>query len=121
MTELAPRVPTSLLAAIGLIAGFGVATGTGSRPLGGVVLLLFGAACVACWLTRDDRRTAAVLTGVGLFAFALSHVLGLLIGSWPAVFVTAAATAWACWRRSDARWFGPDASAGQGASAGLAG
>jgi hypothetical protein len=36
------RVPTSLLAATGLIAGFGVAVGTGSRPLGGLVMAAFG-------------------------------------------------------------------------------
>jgi len=41
------------------------------------------------------------LTVVGLLAFALSHVLGLLIGAWPAVLLAAAATAAACWRLSD--------------------
>lgn len=99
-------MPTAPLAAAGLIAGFGVAVATGSRPLGGVVLAAFGIACIALWLDRDGRRTAGVLTAVGLLAFALSHVLGLVIGAWPAVLVVAAATAWVCWRVSDARHLG---------------
>ena len=111
MSDLAPRVPTSLLAALGLIAGFGVADATGSRPLGGVVLAVFGIACLLCWLTRDDRRTALTLTAVGLFAFAVSHALGLIIGSWPAVLLVAGVTAAVCWRRSDRRWLGRGASA----------
>jgi hypothetical protein len=102
----ANRIPTALLSAVGLIAGFGVADATGSRPLGGVVLAIFGLACIRLWLQRDDRRTAVTLTVVGLFAFAFSHVLGLLIGAWPSVFVVAAATAWVCWRRSDVKWLG---------------
>jgi hypothetical protein len=103
---LATRVPTAALSAAGLIAGFGVAVSTGSRPLGGVVIAAFGIACILVWLRRDDRRTALILTGVGLFAFAFSHVLGLLIGAWPSVFAVSVATAYACWRRSDAKWLG---------------
>ena len=100
------RVPTSVLAAAGLIAGFGVAVSTGSRPLGGVVIAVFGLACIRVWLRRDDRRTAVRLTAVGLFAFAFSHVLGLVIGAWPSVFLVAAGTAYACWRVSDVKWLG---------------
>jgi hypothetical protein len=100
------RVPTAALSAAGLIAGFGVAIGTGSRPLGGVVLAAFGLTCIYIWLRRDDRRTATRLTIVGLAAFVISHGLGLLIGAWPSVFVVAAATAWTCWRWSDQRWLG---------------
>lgn len=93
---------TAPIAAAGLIAGFGVADATGSRPLGGAVLAAFGLWCIAIWLRRDGRRVALWLTGIGLLAFALSHVLGLLIGAWPAVLVSAAATAAASWRLSDA-------------------
>ncbi|MBO0767211.1 MAG: hypothetical protein J2O48_00870 [Solirubrobacterales bacterium] len=103
---MARRAPTSALSATGLIAGFGVAVATGSRPLGGVVLALFGLVCIAFWLERDGARTAAGLTAVALVAFALSHVLGLLIGSWPSVLLVSALTALACWRFSDARWLG---------------
>jgi hypothetical protein len=92
---------TAPIAAAGLIAGFGVAVASGSRPLGGVVLAAFGLWCIAIWLRRDGRRIASWLTGVGLLAFALSHVLGLVIGAWPAVLLAAAATAAACWRLSD--------------------
>ncbi len=98
------RIPTSLLSAAGLIAGFGVAIATGSRPLGGVVLALFGLICIWVWLQRDNRATAVRLTCVGLFAFIVSHVLGLVIGAWPSVFVVAAATAYVCWRVSDVKW-----------------
>jgi hypothetical protein len=67
------------------------------------VLAAFGLACVAIWLARDGGRTAALLAGVGLLAFAASHLLGLLIGSWPAVLLVAALTGYACWRLSDSR------------------
>jgi hypothetical protein len=97
------RPPTALLAATGLIGGFAVAVISGSRTLGGVVLVIFGLACIAIWLRRDGRQTALVLTLAALVAFALSHLLGLVIGAWPAVLVTAAATAALCWRASDSR------------------
>ncbi len=96
-------LPTAPLAAAGLIGGFAVAVATGSRPLGGVVLAAFGLACIAIWLRRDGRRTAIVLTAAGLLAFAISHLLGLVIGAWPAVLLTAAATAALYWRASDSR------------------
>lgn len=96
-------VPSAPLAAGGLIAGFAVAQGTGSRALGGVVLAGFGLSCIAIWLKRDDRAVAAKLTGVGLGMFAVSHVLGLVIGAWPSVLISAAVVALACDRLSDAR------------------
>ena len=89
----AERLPTAPLAAAGLIGGFGVAVATGSRPAGGVVLAGFGLACIWIWLRRDGRRTAVLLTVAGLVAFALSHLLGLVIGAWPSVFLVAAGTA----------------------------
>ena len=101
---MAPRLPTAPLAAGGLIAGFAVAVASGSRPLGGIVLASVGLTCVSIWRRRDGARTAAVLAVVGLLAFALSHLLGLLIGSWPAVLTAAAIVAGASWRFSDARW-----------------
>ncbi len=96
-------IATAPLTAAGLIAGYAVAVLSGSRPLGGVVLAAFGLCCVAVWLRRDGRRTAVMLTAAGLTAFALSHLLGLVIGAWPAVLVTAAATATLAWRVSDSR------------------
>ena len=96
------NLATAPIAAAGLIAGYAVAVISGSRPLGGVVLAAFGLTCVIIWLERDGARTAGLLAAVGLLAFALSHVLGLVIGAWPAVLLVAAATAAVCWRVSDA-------------------
>jgi hypothetical protein len=104
-SETAARVMTAPIAVTGLVAGFGVAVASGSRPLGGVVLAGCGLACVAVWSRRDGRRVTVQLTAAGLLAFALSHVLGLLIGPWPSVIVVSAAVAALCWRLSDARWF----------------
>jgi hypothetical protein len=97
------RVPTSVLAATGLIAGYGVAVASGSRPLGGIVLAACGVPCIVIWARRHDRRTAALLTLAGLAAFAFSHAMGALIGAWPGVLLTAALTAAGYWRLSDSR------------------
>jgi hypothetical protein len=97
------RLPTAPIAATGLIAGFGVAVASGSRPLGGLVLAGCGLSCIRIWLARDGPATAARLTAVGMVAFALSHVLGKVIHPWPAVLLVSAATAAACWRESDSR------------------
>jgi hypothetical protein len=97
------RVPTAPIAAAGLVAGFGVAVGTGSRPLGGVVLAACGLACMAVWARRDGTRVTATLTATGLIAFAASHLLGRVIGAWPSVIVVSAVTASLCWRLSDSR------------------
>jgi hypothetical protein len=101
--DLLRRAPTAPIAIIGLVAGFGVAVATGSRPLGGVVLAVCGLCCIAVWLQRDGRRVALWLTLAGLMAFAVSHILGLVIGAWPAVGLVALATGWLCWRVSDSR------------------
>jgi hypothetical protein len=97
------RVPTAPIAAAGLIAGFGVAVASGSRPLGGAVLAACGLACIAVWLRRDGTRVTAQLTATGLVAFAISHLLGRVIGAWPSVLVVSAVTAALCWRLSDSR------------------
>lgn len=97
----ASRLPTAALAAAGLIAGFAAATVSGSRPLGGVVLAAFGLTCIATWRARHRAAKTVLLTAIGLLAFALSHGLGLLIGAWPAVLLSAALTATVYWRASD--------------------
>jgi hypothetical protein len=97
------RLATAPIAGFGLIAGFAVAVVSGSRLLGGLVLAICGLTCIATWLRRDGRRTAGLLSFAGLLAFAVSHVLGLIIGAWPAVLLVAAGTAALCWRLSDAR------------------
>jgi hypothetical protein len=98
-----PRVATAPLAAAGLIAGYAVAVATGSRPLGGLVLAACGLICIAVWLRRDGPRTATLLAIAGLVAFALSHVIGLIIGPWPAVLLAAAIVGALSWRVSDSR------------------
>jgi thiol:disulfide interchange protein len=95
--------PTAPIAAGTLIAGDAVAAGSGSRPLGGVVLLAGGLWCVRAWMRRNDQRTALVLACVGLAAFVLSHVLARAIGAWPAVLLVAAATGAAAWVYADTR------------------
>jgi hypothetical protein len=95
--------PTAPVAGGALIVGYAVAVSTGSRPLGGVVLLLGGVWCIQAWRRRHGARTAATLTGVGLGALVLSHVLALATGAWPAVLIAAAAMAGVAWTRADAR------------------
>jgi hypothetical protein len=67
------------------------------------MLACCGLICAAIWMRRDGRRTALLLSGAGLVAFALSHLLGLVIGAWPGVLVVSAATALVYWTASDAR------------------
>jgi len=86
-----------------MIAGYAVAAGTGSRSLGGVVLVAGGLWCVSAWRSRSGRRTALQLAGVGFGAFVASHGLGLVIGAWPSVLLVSAVWAGAAWALSDAR------------------
>jgi hypothetical protein len=95
------RLPTAPLAAAGLIGAYAVVVASGSRPLGGAVLVLFGAVCVWISCSRDSRIRTALLVAVAGCAFVLSHLLGPLIGDWPAVLLAAIGTALACWRLSD--------------------
>jgi hypothetical protein len=95
--------PTAPLAAGSLIVSYGVVAASGSRVLGGVVLALGAAACVAVWSHRHGPALAARLAAVGAVAFVVSHLLGLAIGAWPAVLVTAALGAGIVWVYADAR------------------
>ncbi|HWG08590.1 MAG TPA: hypothetical protein VN672_06240 [Solirubrobacteraceae bacterium] len=101
--DAASRLPTAPFAAASLIAGYAVAVGSGSRPLGGIVLAAGGAWCVREWARRNDARTAATLACAGLVAFAGSHVLALALGAWPAVLIAAGAMAATTWLLADAR------------------
>ena len=96
------RLPSAPLAAGSLIAGWGVVAASGSRPLGGVVLLAGGLCCSKLWLDRHGARTAGELAGAMLGAFVLSHVLALGIGAWPSVLVCAAAMGALTYVRADA-------------------
>jgi hypothetical protein len=101
------RIPTAPIAAGVFIASWGVVAATGSRPLGGIVLVAGGVMCVRLWARRHNARTAAELAGVGFAAFVLSHVLALAIGAWPAVLLLAAASALVVWKRADSRLAAP--------------
>ncbi len=80
------KIPTSLVAATGLIGGFGAARWTGRRELGGVVLAAAGAASAYQWRRQSGTATAVALTGLYLTAFGGSHPLAKKIGAWPSVF-----------------------------------
>jgi hypothetical protein len=103
MRLMRQTLPTAPIAAGALIGGYAVVVASGSRALGGVVLVALGLVCVAISASRDSRRTTALLVGVALIAFVLSHLLGLLLGAWAGVLLAALATAGACWRLSDVR------------------
>ncbi|MFD6289312.1 hypothetical protein [Streptomyces sp. NPDC060205] len=97
------KVPTAVVAASGLIGGFGVARWTRKRQLGGVVLAAAGAAAAQQWRQQAGGRAAGALTAVYVAAFAGSHPLAKRVGAWPAVFGAAGAVALASWAVADRR------------------
>jgi len=96
-------IPTAPVAAGSLIAGYAVAAGSGSRALGGGVLLVGGLWCVRAWSTRRGASTAVRLAGFGLGAFVASHLLAPAIGAWPSVLCVSGAMAAAAWTVADAQ------------------
>jgi hypothetical protein len=101
-------MPTAPVAAAALIVGYAVVASTGSRPLGGVVLLIGGIWCIHTWARRHGTRMAWTLGGVGVGAFVLSHLLALAIGAWPSVLVVAAGMAAVAWTQADTRALATD-------------
>ena len=103
------RATLPAIAAATFIAGFGVAELTGVRALGGVVLLLGGVWCVRLASRLAGPAATAGLVVVAVALFVISHPLGHVIGSWPAVIVSAGLVALAAgaitriWRKTDAR------------------
>ncbi|WP_445269280.1 hypothetical protein [Streptomyces sp. DSM 41634] len=83
------QIPTSLVAAGGLVGGYAAARWTGKRPLGGVVLAAAGTVAAREWHRRTSPTTTALLGAAYLAAFAGSHPLAKKIGPWPAVFTAA--------------------------------
>lgn len=96
-------LPTWPVAAGALILGFAVAEVTGVRAIGGVVLFVGALWCGLRWKAARGLPVALGLVVVFLTAFALSHVLGRQIGSWPSVFVVSAVVALAAWAAVDRR------------------
>jgi len=85
------RTRIAAVTSLTLVIGFAVASLTGIRSLGGVVLVLGGALC-AWWMLRIASAWRTVATLVAVVAlFVFSHPLGHLIGAWPAVLLVAAA------------------------------
>ena len=97
------RVPVFVVAALTLVVGFAVAQGTGVRALGGVVLLAGGAWCAwRGWRPAGPGRVVAVLA-IALACFVGAHALGLVIGAWPAVAVSASVLGASAWALVDRR------------------
>jgi hypothetical protein len=83
------RLVVASVVALALILGFAVATVTGVRWLGGLVLLGAGLWCAwRLWPVAGVWRTV-VIAIVYVVAFAVSHPLGHVIGTWPSVIVVA--------------------------------
>ncbi|MER5468847.1 hypothetical protein ABZX90_07130 [Streptomyces sp. NPDC002935] len=97
------KVPAAMVAAGGLVGGYGVARWTKKRQLGGVVLAAAGAAAAQQWKQQAGGKAAGALTAAYVAAFAGSHPLAKKVGAWPAVFGVAGAMALASWAVADRR------------------
>lgn len=97
------KVPAAVVAASGLVGGYGIARWTGKRPLGGVALAAAGSVAAYEWNRRSGAKAATGLTLAYVAAFAGSHPLAKKVGAWPSVFTVAggvAAASWAVTRRA---------------------
>ena len=86
-TTLTRRFPSSVLVAVGLAAGFGIAQASGVRALGGAVFAVAGLVAARLWVQRRGWALALGLGGLYVGAFVLAHVLSLGAGfsAWLAV------------------------------------
>lgn len=100
IADVLDPVPSAALVSLGLVGGFATARWSGSRPAGGVVLALAGAAAGAKWLEKGPA-TAGGLGALYLAAFGGSHPLAKKLGAWPSVFTVTALTAAASWALAD--------------------
>lgn len=85
MTRLVP----SAIGAVALIVGFGIASVTGVRWLGGIALIAGAIWCGIKWWQLAGPLRAIIAVLVFGIAFVISHPLGNAIGAWPSVFVVA--------------------------------
>ncbi|MGW1712737.1 hypothetical protein [Streptomyces sp. NPDC002156] len=97
------KVPTALVAAGGLVGGYGVARWSRNRQLGGAVLAVAGTVAAQQWREQAGVAAAGALTVAYVGAFAGSHPLAKRVGAWPAVFGVAGAVALASWVVADRR------------------
>ncbi|UIX33800.1 hypothetical protein [Streptomyces sp. GQFP] len=97
------KVPTALVAAGGLVGGYGVARWSRNRQLGGAVLAVAGTVAAQQWREQAGVAAAGALTVAYVGAFAGSHPLAKKVGAWPAVFGVAGVVALASWVVADRR------------------
>lgn len=90
------KIPSWLVAALGLIAGFAVAITT-TRFVGGIILIGLGAFAFYLWWKRRNAATALALLGAYVVAFVASHFVTDVIGPWPSVLAVAGLVAAAAW------------------------
>ena len=95
IATLTRRFPSSVLVAVGLAAGFGIAQATGVRALGGAVFAVGGLAAAWLWVQRRGWAVALGLGALYVGAFVLAHVLALGAGfpAWLAVSLVTVAAA----------------------------
>ena len=75
------------------MAGFAVASLTGNRALGGIVLVIGGAVCAWMWWRLAGPWRALICVAIAGVAFVVSHPLGAILTSWGAVTLVSAVTA----------------------------
>ncbi|ROR54343.1 hypothetical protein EDD41_1543 [Luteococcus japonicus] len=93
--------PTSAaLTSLGLVGGYGLASTTRNRPLGGAVLAAAGIAAGLKWKEQGALTTIG-LAALYLGAFGGSHPLAKKMGAWPSVLTVTAITAAASWALVD--------------------
>jgi hypothetical protein len=95
------QVPSSLIAASGLVGGFALARATKRRELGGAALALAGGVAAVQWHKAAGPKAAAALGGLYMAAFAGSHPLAKKLGAWPSVLTVASGVALASWAVAD--------------------
>ena len=95
LTRARTRFPSSVLVAVGLALGFGIAQATGVREVGGAVFAVAGLAAAWLWVQRRGWAVALGLGAVYVGAFVLAHVLSLGVGlpGWLAVSLVTIAAA----------------------------
>ena len=83
------RIVTAATGAVTLIVGFGIASVTGVRWLGGIALIAGAIWCGIRWWRMAGPMRAIIAVLLFGIAFVISHPLGTAIGAWPSVFVVA--------------------------------
>ncbi|QEV18283.1 hypothetical protein [Streptomyces alboniger] len=97
------RIPGAVVAASGLIGGYGVARFTKKRPLGGIVLAAAGGVAARQWQQAAGTKTAAALSAAYVAGFAGSHPLAKKVGAWPSVLGVSGAVGVASYLLADRR------------------